>query len=107
LSFFMGQVLLMHPFTVPIWLLGIVWLIRQPRHRALGLAFIVLFIEFVVMKGKIYYLAPAYPMLFAAGAIALPRQIRVPAAVLLIIGGALLAPFAIPILPVETFIRFQ
>jgi len=107
LSFFLGQLILMHPLTLPIWLLGIGWLIAQPRYRALGFTFIALFIEFVVMKGKIYYLAPAYPMLFAAGSIALPRRARIPAAIVLIIGGALLAPFAIPILPVETFIRYQ
>ncbi|HVX30643.1 MAG TPA: glycosyltransferase family 39 protein [Nitrolancea sp.] len=107
ISFFTGQLILMHPLTLPIWLLGIVWLIRDRRYRPLGFAFIALFIEFVVMKGKIYYLAPAYPMLFAAGAIALPRKARVPATVLLIAGGAVLAPLAIPILPVETFIRYQ
>jgi len=111
LSFFMGQLLLMHPLTLPIWIAGIVWLISQPRYRTLGLTFIVLFVEFVVMKGKIYYLAPAYPMLFAGGAILLeqkmPRQARVPVATLLVIGGALLAPYAMPILPVETFIRYQ
>jgi 4-amino-4-deoxy-L-arabinose transferase-like glycosyltransferase len=111
LSFFIGQLLLMHPFTLPVWIAGIVWLISQPRYRTLGLTFIVLFVEFVVMKGKIYYLAPAYPMLFAGGAILLeqkmPRQARVPVATLLVIGGALLAPYVMPILPVETFIRYQ
>jgi hypothetical protein len=107
LSFFTGQLLLMHPLTLPIWILGIVWLVREPRYRVLGLTFIVLYLEFVVMKGKIYYLAPAYPMLFAAGAIALPRWARVPAAILLVIGGAIIAPYVIPILPVETYIRYQ
>jgi hypothetical protein len=111
LSFFMGQLLLMHPLTLPIWIAGIVWLISQPRYRTLGFTFIVLFVEFVVMKGKIYYLAPAYPMLFAGGAIfleqKLPRWSRAVVVTLLVIGGALLAPYVMPILPVETFIRYQ
>ena len=107
LSFFLGQILLMHPFTLPVWIIGIVWLMREPRYRTLGFAFIALFIEFVVMKGKIYYLAPAYPMLFAAGAIALPRRARIPAAIALVIGGALTAPYVLPVLPPETFIQYR
>src|SRR5205823_4997724 len=61
------------------------------------------------------YLAPAYPIVFAAGAVALDgsaarRRIGwlVPAyAVLLVLGGALIAPLAMPILPVERFIAYQ
>ena len=138
LSFFAGQVLLMHPLTLPIWLIGVVWLMwggfsnpplagqippvageipplagqrTRATFRVLGLAFVILFIEFVVMKGKIYYLSPAYPMLFAGGAIAIerkmPRQARAIVVALLVIGGALLAPLAMPILPVETYIAYQ
>ncbi|HJW93933.1 MAG TPA: glycosyltransferase family 39 protein [Thermoanaerobaculia bacterium] len=122
LSFFLGQLLLMHPLTLPIWILGIIWLIRRPNYRVLGLTFVILFIEFVVMKGKIYYLAPAYPMLFAAGAISVGqalslsgwsrlsrwgRQAESLSYTILVMGGALLAPYVIPILPVETFIRYE
>jgi hypothetical protein len=110
-SFFSGQIILMHPLTLPIWLSGLVWLLRQPRYRALGVAFIALFVEFVAMKGKIYYIGPAYPMLFASGAIVVDRALSArwrPAVVAaLVTGGALTAPMAIPILPVETFIAYQ
>jgi len=111
LSFFTGQIVLMHPLNLPIWIAGLVWLLMQPRFRALGVAFIALFIEFVVMKGKVYYIGPAYPMLFAAGAIVVDRALAPrwrPAVVgALVTGGALIAPMALPILPVETFIRYQ
>ncbi|HVR38478.1 MAG TPA: glycosyltransferase family 39 protein [Thermoanaerobaculia bacterium] len=113
LSFFSGQILLMHPLTLPIWIIGIVWLLRTPRYRALGWCFIALFTLFVVMKGKVYYLSPAYPMLFAAGGIAIERWtaslrwVRVAVIVLLVIGGAIIAPLALPILPVETYIVYQ
>ena len=43
------------------------------RYRILGWAYVVMLITFIVLKGKNYYLAPAYPILFAAGAIAFER----------------------------------
>ena len=111
LSFFTGQIILMHPLTLPIWIAGLIWLLMQPRYRALGVTFIALFVEFVVMKGKVYYIGPAYPMLFAAGSIVVDRALatrwRPAIAGALVTGGALVAPMALPILPVETFIRYQ
>lgn len=111
LSFFTGQIVLMHPLNLPIWIAGLVWLLMQPRFRALGVTFIALFIEFVVMKGKVYYIGPIYPMLFAAGAIVVDRALaprwRPAVAGALVTGGVLIAPMALPILPVETFIRYQ
>src|SRR5437762_2302423 len=110
-SFFAGQIILMNPITFPVWLSGVIWLMRQPRYRALGVTFIALFIEFVAMKGKIYYLGPAYPMLYAAGGIVIERALSMrwrPAVIAAIAaGGAIIAPLAIPILPVNTFIDYQ
>jgi hypothetical protein len=42
-------------------------------YRIFGWAYVVMLITFIVLKGKNYYLAPAYPILFAAGAIAFER----------------------------------
>ena len=109
-SFFTGQLILMNPITAPLWIAGLVWLIRSREFRALGWCFVALFVEFVVMKGKIYYLSPAFPMLLAAGATWLeraPRAARAASFALVAIAGALLAPFGLPILPVETFIAYQ
>jgi hypothetical protein len=110
-SFFTGQILLMNPILFPVWLAGLVWLIKEPRFRALGVTYVALFVEFVVMKGKVYYIGPAYPMLFAAGAIVVDRALAArwrPAVVTAIAtAGAIIMPYALPILPVETFIRYQ
>jgi len=110
-SFFTGQILLMNPILLPVWLAGLVWLIRQPRFRALGVTYVALFIEFVVMKGKVYYIGPAYPMLFAAGAIVVDRALaarwRLAVVTAIVTAGALVMPLALPILPVETFIAYQ
>ncbi|MEP6742945.1 MAG: glycosyltransferase family 39 protein [bacterium] len=42
-------------------------------YRIFGWAYVVMLVMFIVLKGKNYYLAPAYPILFAAGAIAFER----------------------------------
>jgi hypothetical protein len=112
LDFFLQQLLLIGPFTAPIWLTGLVALLffrRFENYRILGWAYLVAFIAFVVLNGKNYYLGPIYPMLFAAGAIVFEsgiermRQLWLkPVAVaILVLGGAVLAPIVVPILPVE------
>ena len=69
----------------------------------------------LILHGKIYYLAPAYVMLLAAGAVwielrLVPRVgawLRPAIAVPLLIGGLIAAPLAMPILPVEEAIRYM
>ncbi|GAC1434022.1 MAG: glycosyltransferase family 39 protein [Thermoanaerobaculia bacterium] len=112
LSFFTGQITLMNPITLPVWTAGVVWLVRSERYRPLDLCWIVLAIEFIALKGKIYYMSPSVPMVLAAGAIAIEsavrsRGIRYAYLALIVIAGAAIAPMAIPILPVKTFIAYQ
>ena len=112
-SFLGGQLTLMNPLTLPVWLAGIYWLLRNRTYRALGICYLALFAEFVILKGKIYYLSPIYPLLFAAGAVFWSAAARPPLwlrksyVALIVIAGALLAPLAIPILSVPTFIKYQ
>lgn len=117
-EFFTQQVLLVHPLTAPIWIAGLAALLLWPRlknYRLLGWCYLVAFAAFVVLKGKNYYLAPIYPMLFAAGAgivetaIDRTRQAWLKPAiiVLLIAGGAWLAPLVIPVLSVDQFIAYM
>ena len=61
-----------NPVTVPIWCGGLWFLFRTKEgkpFRVLGWMYVVPLILFVVAKGRDYYLAPAYPMLMAAGAV--------------------------------------
>jgi hypothetical protein len=69
---------------------------------------------FIVLKGKNYYLAPAYAMLFAAGAIAFERWTRTRLRssrpiylALVLVGGVLFMPLTTPILSPQAFIRYQ
>jgi 4-amino-4-deoxy-L-arabinose transferase-like glycosyltransferase len=54
-----------------VWVSGLVRLLRGPALRwcrALGLAYLVLIVVFLITGGKPYYLAGMFPLLFAAGA---------------------------------------
>lgn len=116
-DFLAQQVLLMNPGTLPLWLGGLIWLFASTdgrRYRALGIVYILALIEFIVLHGKVYYLAPAYPMLFAAGGIAVERLFRTrwswlkPAmATLMILPAAILAPIALPILAPEKLVAYM
>jgi len=106
LSFAAGNAILMNPITLPLWIAGAVWLLMKPHYRWLGIAFVGLFVFLIVMKGKIYYFSPMMPVALAAGAIAITRFRRTYLA-LIVVTGAIILPLAIPILPVETFIKYE
>jgi hypothetical protein len=118
LEFFSGQVLLLHPLTLPIWLAGLFYYLFSKDakpYRFLGWTYLILFALMILLNGKAYYLAPVYPLLFAGGALVVERLARRPgwgwlkpaAVTLLIVGGAVIAPMALPVLPVETFIKYS
>jgi len=117
-QYFAQQILLAHLLTAPIWITGLLMLLLSPRfrnYRLLGWSYLITFTAFVVLKGKNYYLAPIYPMLFAAGAVAIEAAIErtrqnwlKPAIVLLLIaGGSWLAPLVVPIFSVDHFISYM
>ena len=82
----------------------------------LGWCYLTVFAAFaIVLKGKNYYLAPIYPMLFAAGAMVIERGIErsrqpwlKPALLAVItVTGLYFAPIVVPVLPVERFITYM
>jgi len=117
LDFFFGQITLGHPAAAPIWIAGVAALLMRPawsRLRALGIAYLALFALFVLQGGKVYYLAPILPLLFAAGATAIEaacaqRAWRWPvptAAAGMLVVGLVTVPLAIPVFPVEQQIEY-
>jgi len=75
-NFSFQQITLTNPATFPLWFGGLIWLLvshEGRRYRVIAFTYLIAFTEFVVMHGKNYYLAPAYPMLFAAGGVAFER----------------------------------
>jgi hypothetical protein len=117
LQFFGQEILLMHPLTLPIWLGGL-WFYffteTGKRFRAIGWAWIFTAAVIVVMSPRVYYLFPAFPVVFAGGGVfweqllARPRLnwLKFAYPVLMLLGGAVLAPLAVPLLPPETYIRY-
>ena len=76
LQFIAQQAVFLNPGTLPLWLAGLFWLFGSRdgrRYRIIGIIYLVTLAEFIVLHGKSYYLAPAYPMLFAAGGVAVER----------------------------------
>lgn len=119
LEFVLQQGLLLLPFTAPVWLAGLWYLLFDRagrRFRTLGIAYIAVLAMMIALKAKNYYLAPVYPLLFAAGGVfwenllqrsAAGRLAGYAYAGILIASGAIFAPLALPILPVEKFIAHQ
>lgn len=116
-EFIADQMLIMNPTLAPLWMGGFLWLLwagRAGKHRFVGWAFLGVFLLLLVLKAKNYYVAPAYPVLLAAGAVALEemtvarwRWLRGAYVVAVLAAGMLLAPLVLPILPVGKFISYQ
>lgn len=117
-EFVWQQALLTHPLLAPVWVLGLwyfLWDAAGRKYAALGWAYLIVIAEMIVLHGKIYYMAPAYPMLFAAGAAwiemrALPRTgpwLKPVMLTPMIAGGLIAAPLAMPILPVDSAVKYS
>jgi len=118
IGFVLQQIVIMHPLAAPLWLAGLWYYIRGSqgrRFRVLGWTYVILLSLMVVLNGRIYYLAPAYPMLLAAGVVAFQefaertsRHWAKPAYIsALTVTGILLAPFGyFPIFPARTYIAY-
>lgn len=67
-----------NPLTAPLWLAGLYFLLLDKtarRWRALGIAFVAAFVLMLALRARGYYLAPAYPLLIAAGAVLWQRGV--------------------------------
>jgi 4-amino-4-deoxy-L-arabinose transferase-like glycosyltransferase len=69
---FLPDQLLQTLLAIPLWLAGLWFYLFSnsgSRFRPLGWMYVLTLALFVIAKGRGYYLAPAYPMLYAAGAV--------------------------------------
>jgi hypothetical protein len=107
----------MHPVTLPLWIAGLAWLFSKKgeAYRPLGWAYIIMLVIFMIQNAKNYFLAPAYPMLFAAGVVAAQQSVLAGRlnwvksstyAACLVIFGLLTAPAAIPMLPLQAHLAY-
>jgi len=119
LAFVAQQVVMLNPLAAPLWIGGLLWLLFEKdgrRFRILGLTYVALIGEMLLLDGRVYYPAPVYPILFAAGAVGFEHllaerrgrgALAFLASALVIASGALLAPLAFPCLPPEVFVRYS
>ena len=116
--FLIEQIMIMHPLNFPIWIAGLLFFFiteQGRRFRMIGWVYLIPLVIFLLMKGKSYYLAPAYPGLLAGGSVMieslLDRKKRAwlkyffPA--LLLITSVITCPAWLPILPVEKIIKLR
>ncbi len=115
--YFFQQTLLVHPLSAPIWIAGLLAFLFSARlkpYRVLGWSYLVCYGIFFALHGKNYYLAPIYPMLLAAGAVAIESALTRPRVgwlkpaivVILLASGAHLAPVVVPVLSPDKFLAY-
>jgi hypothetical protein len=114
--FFLAQIPEIHPLNALLWLTGVVWLLASRRGRpakTVAIVFLTALAVMAVQRSKPYYLGPAFPPLLAAGAVAVEpwfarrRLARGALVAAWTAAGLALAPFTVPILPVERFLAYQ
>jgi hypothetical protein len=72
LAFLPLQAVIANPVLTPLWVAGLVWLLRSPQGRAwrpVAVAYLLFVAFYVVVGGKFYYALGFYPALYAAGAV--------------------------------------
>jgi hypothetical protein len=62
--------------AAPLWIAGLIGFLRDRRYRMIAFMYLVPLAIFWVGKGRNYYMAPAYPMLLAMGAVLAERWLR-------------------------------
>jgi hypothetical protein len=118
LEFILGQINEMNPFLSPIWIIGLLFYFVLPAgrsYRACGWIYVTVFVLLIVnQKSRPGYLGPAYPMLFAAGATTIAKWLdtfrlkllKPIVTVVVIVAGIIVLPFAVPVLPVKSYIAY-
>ena len=122
LAFVGAQVSQLSPFTALVWVPGLVGCFALPSlkpFRWIGLTYLLFLALMFALHAKDYYLAPIYPVLFAAGAVFWQARLlrRRPAArerligfpvleSVLMVTGLLILPMASPVLRPYTWSRY-
>jgi len=113
---FLWSQIQMHQYvTVPIWLAGLVYFLKNARLRWLGLTYLTTLILFLVARGQAYYFNGIYPLMFAGGAILVAQTLEKiklrllfkPMIILILLFfGLTMMPYGTPFLPIEKFVTY-
>ena len=114
-AFALSQLVVIGPLAAPLWLLGLVHLLRAPAlsdHRVLGWTFVVSF-ALVALSGRasIYYVVGVFPIVIAAGGVAFEqlarnrsRRLFTAVCTALSVQGLILLPFLVPVIDAERYL---
>ena len=117
-SFLMQLTIGLNPFTLPLWLSGLIYLIfgnHKKEFRFLGWMAIIFLFVYMIQNSKAYYVLPIFPLLLSSGAVVVERfLIRFHARwpqwaimSILIVSGTILMPLAVPVFPVKQFVTYS
>jgi Dolichyl-phosphate-mannose-protein mannosyltransferase len=119
LPFVRQQVMMLSPGSALVWIAGLGFLLFHrdgKQYRFLGVTYLFFLAIMTALKAKDYYLAPIYPILFAAGGVLWEKlaeehrrlrwvKVVVPAAVIIL--GVVALPLTVPILPVDKIVPYE
>ena len=119
IPFMIQQFMVLNPTTILLWGPGVIWLCvtRSARpFRFVGITYLIFLPLMIALHAKDYYLAPIYPVYFAAGGVewamtlhrTIERRLVVP--LLLTVQCVVAAVFGsliIPVLSPETYFAYQ
>ena len=119
LPFLRQQIMMLLPASAVVWIAGLGFLLFHRdgrRYRVLAVTYFAFVAVMMALKGKDYYLAPIYPMLYAAGGVVWEKwaksrswlrwlRVAIPAVVTAM--GIVAAPLVIPILPPERIVPYM
>ncbi|UCF04724.1 MAG: glycosyltransferase family 39 protein [bacterium] len=117
IEFLSENMLEANPVTLPLWIGGLAWLFlarRARRYLLVALMFVATFVILIVQKSKPYYFAASFPVLMAAGGVAWEqwtngrrwKWVRWALCIILIAGGVVLSPMAVPLLSPEDTVAY-
>ncbi len=118
LTFIIDQILILNPLTILIWLPGFYYFFFNQDGKKNNVVIFIWIAAFLILlinghsKGE--YIAAAYQILFAGGAVMIEKWsiggkswLKYSIAFPVIIMGIVISPFARPLLAPDTFIRYQ
>jgi len=107
------QLLLTNLFLSPVWIVGLIFLLRDGAARFLGYTYVILIVLMIVAHGKHYYPGDVYPIVIAAGAVPIERwtkrlvPLQVALATAMVAAGLFFMPFSLPVLGEQQMVDYQ
>jgi 4-amino-4-deoxy-L-arabinose transferase-like glycosyltransferase len=106
------ELFITNPLLAPVWIAGLVWLFVRASTRWLGWTYVVLMALMIAFHAKHYYPGDVYPIVIAAGGVAIERwtaqvrAVRPAVATYAVVAAMWTIPLILPILSEEQFIAY-